>query len=183
MISPIDGVEEISREGLPVVPKGLEVLVTLESPCLARAISFALASLCSNGNFSSSALFFFFFFGTLVPSTRVPEVAETGTGSSVTTSGSAAELSQCAPSSWASGAGVSSFDLSLLLFFFFFFFLGGLVASSWSSSTTSSSASRGHFLPWLEASGARFDGLVRVPSPLGSLGNLAEVRGEVPHQN
>ena len=32
VISPIDGVEEISREGLPVVPEGLEVLVTLELP-------------------------------------------------------------------------------------------------------------------------------------------------------
>ena len=29
-VLPIDGVEEISREGLPVVPEGLEVLVTLE---------------------------------------------------------------------------------------------------------------------------------------------------------
>ena len=32
VISPIDGVEEISRKVLPVVPKGLEVLVTLELP-------------------------------------------------------------------------------------------------------------------------------------------------------
>ena len=86
---------------------------------------------------------------------------------------------------WASSEGVSSFDLSLLLFFFFFFFLGGPVTPSWSrSSTTSSSASRGHFLPWLEASGAGSIGLVRVPSPSESVGNFfPEVRGEVPHRN
>ena len=32
VISPIDGVEEISSKGLLVVPEGLEVLVTLELP-------------------------------------------------------------------------------------------------------------------------------------------------------
>ena len=151
---------------------------------MAQAISFALASLCSNQNFSSSALFFFFFLGTLVPSAGAPEVAETGTGSSATTSGSAIGLSACATSSWVSSEGVSSFDLSLLLFFFFFFFLGGLAALSWSrGSTTSSSASQGCFLPWLKASGSGSDGLVRVPSPSGSLGNFAGSPGEVPHQN
>ena len=105
-------------------------------------------------------------------------MVETGTGSSATTSGSAVGLSARAPSSWASSKGVLSFDLSLVSFFFFFFFLGGPAASLWSrGSTTSSSASRGCFLPWLEASGAGFDGLVRVPSLSGSLGNLAESPG------
>ena len=104
----------------------------------------------------------------------------TGTGSSATTSGLAVELLACAPLSWASSGGGSSFDLSLLLFFFFF--LGGPVTSSWSrSSTTSSSASRGHFLPWLEASGARSVGLLRVPSPSESVGNFAgSPRGSYP---
>ena len=105
-------------------------------------------------------------------------MAVTGTGSSAATSGLAVGLSARAPSSWASSEGVLSFDLSLLLFFFFFFFLGGPAASLWSrGSMTSSSASRGRFLPWLEASGARFDGLVRVLSQSESLGNFARSLG------
>ena len=146
---------------------------------MARAISFALVSLCSNQNLLSSALFFFFL-GTLVPSAGVQEAAVTKMGSLAATLGSAVELFVHVPLSWASSEGVSSFDLSLLLFFFFF--LGGPATSLWSrSSTTSSSASRGCFLPWLKASGAGFDGLVRVQSPSGSLGNVARSPGEVHH--